>query len=67
MSQAVAKIYTDKIEVSRGEYQRLKQLERKFSYFLRFAEHAKDIRESRNDLKRGMGVSQKELFKELGL
>ena len=67
MSQATVKVYMDKVEVERGEYQRLKQLEKQFAHFLRFADHAKDIKESRNDLKSGKGTNQEELYKKLGL
>ena len=58
---------TNTLEITRDEYQRLKELDRKFGHFLHFAEHANDIRESRDDLKLGKGVGQNELFKRLGL
>jgi len=55
------------IKIRRDEYLRLKKLQERFESFLNYFMHLKDIEEARQDVKTGNVISQKKLFKKMGL
>ncbi len=55
------------VSIPRAEYRRLKKLDVRFSDFLAYLGHLFDIREAREEVKKGKVVSQEKLFKRLGL
>ena len=57
----------NKITISKSEYQRLKDAEKRFKKDLGYLEHLIDIREARNEVKRGHLADQDRLFKKLGI
>jgi len=64
MAQTITKNY---IRISKEEYIKLRQLQKHFEAFWKYFSHLQDIKEARKDIKAGRTISQKELFKKLGL
>jgi len=64
MDKTLSKSY---IKIRRDEYLRLKKLQERFELFLNYCVHLKDIAEARQDIKTGNAISQKKLFKKMGL
>ena len=63
MKNAVAK----RIQVPKGEYLRLKKIDRQFGAFLSYARHLLDIGKAREEARTGRLISQDALFRHLGL
>lgn len=57
----------ERVTVLKTEYQRLKKLDRYFSDFFVYLEHAADIREARKEVKQRKVIEQEKLFSRLGL
>ena len=57
----------DKIYISKKEYFRLKKLEERFGFFWEYFQGLLDIKEAREEIKKGKVVSQEKLFKKLGI
>ena len=57
----------DKVVIPRSEYDRLKKLDSKFRVFLAYLEEMMDIKEAREEIKKGKFISQEKLFRKLGL
>lgn len=55
------------VRVPQAEYEKLKELERRFSAFLTYAEHVGATREARREVRRGKTISQEKVFERLGL
>lgn len=53
--------------IPRLEYDRLKRLDAKFRVFLAYLEEVMDIKEAREEIKKGKFISQEKLFRKLGL
>lgn len=64
MNNSVVK---EKVYISKAEYRRLKKLDERFRDFFLYFENLLDVREARNQIKKGIVVSQEKLFQELGL
>jgi len=63
----MAKInYKNKVSILKEEYLRLKKLDERFREFWNYLEHLMEIREAREEIKKGKVIPQEELFKELG-
>lgn len=54
------------VKVVKSEYTRLKQLEKRFGNFLRYAQHVKDIDAARKSFKKYGAIPQEEVFKKFG-
>ena len=57
----------NKVLISVDELQRFKKIDLIFRDFLNYFEHISDIKEAREEIKKGKVISQKDLFKELKL
>lgn len=55
------------VKIEKSEYAKLKQLEKCFGDFLRYAQHIKDIETAREDYRQGRYEPQEEVFKKLGI
>ena len=55
-----------KISIPKAEYIRLKKLEARFGFFLKYVEYANDIREARKEVKSGKVIAQEMLFRKTG-
>ncbi len=60
-------ISANKVKVPKGEYLRLKKIDRQFGAFLSYAAHLLDIGKAREDAHAGRLISQETLFRRLGL
>lgn len=58
---------SEKISISKQEYLKLKNLEKRFQGFWNYLQDLIDIREARKEIEQGKVISQEELFKELDL
>lgn len=58
--------FKEKISIPKTEYLRLKKLEARFQDFWEYLEHLGDIKESREEIKKGKFIPQEKLFKRLG-
>lgn len=56
-----------KMTVPKGEYLRLKKIDRQFGAFLSYAAHLLDIEKAREEVSKGQMISQEVLFRRLGL
>lgn len=56
-----------KVSVPKGEYVRLKKIDRQFGTFLSYARHLMDIGNARQEARAGRLISQESLFRRLGL
>ncbi len=57
----------NKVKVPKGEYLRLKKIDRQFGEFLSYAAHLLDIGKAREDARADRLISQEALFRRLGL
>ena len=64
MQQTSTKRY---IRISKEEYVKLKTLARRFGAFWNYFKHLKDVEEARSQVKKKKVISQRKLFRELGL
>ncbi len=55
------------VKVVKSEYARLKQLEKRFGDFLRYAQHIKDIEVARKSFKKYGAIPQEDVFKKFDL
>ncbi len=55
------------VRISREEYKKLKDLQKRFGQFLNYVEHIKEIEQARKDIRDGRIYSQEKLFKDLGI
>lgn len=55
------------VKVRQEEYARLKNLQKRFEVFWNYITHLRDIKDAREDIKKGKAVPQEKLFKNLGL
>ena len=56
---------TVNIKVPKGEYTRLKKIDRQFGAFLSYASHLLDIKKAREEAHTGRLISQEALFRRL--
>lgn len=54
-----------KVKVPKGEYLRLKKIDRQFGAFLSYAAHLLDIGKAREEARVGRVISQESLFRRL--
>jgi len=55
------------IRVSRDEYLKLKELQKRFESFWNYMQHIEDIRQAREDVRNRKVITQEKLFKKIGL
>ena len=56
----------EKIFISKQEYFKLKNLEKRFQTFWNYIQHLIDVREARKEIEEGKIIPQEELFENLG-
>lgn len=57
----------ERVSVAKGEYLRLKKVDRKFGKFFSYLGHLFDIKKARVEARAGRIISQETLFRRLGL